>query len=163
MSPFQNMELFPLSDAGTEMCLLSWACKEEVVVRPLDSGQNWVCKFLSFYLMMETDPGEIFGCQSVTADWSLWECDTVLLGKWFLVFWRIIMPSFSESGSFFLVGLTLTWRHWNCASYNLVSHPRRLVSSQTDGISETSCFTKIQQWAVSKTMLPFVACVIILQ
>jgi hypothetical protein len=45
-----------------------------------------VCKFLSFYLMTETDPGEIFGCHSVVADSSLWECDTVLLGKWFLVF-----------------------------------------------------------------------------
>jgi len=87
MSPIQKVELFPLSDAGKEMCLLSWTCKKQLVVRPLDSGQNWVCTFLSFYLMMETDPGEIFGCHSVAADSSLWECDTVLLGKWFLVFW----------------------------------------------------------------------------
>ena len=58
--------------------------------------------------MMETDPEEIFSCHSVTADSSLWECDTVLLGKWFLAFGRIIMPSFSGSGSLFLVGLTLT-------------------------------------------------------
>jgi hypothetical protein len=163
MSPFLKMELFPLSNAGKEMCFLIWACKKQLVVRPLDSGQNWICKILSFYPMMETDPGEIFGCHSVTADSCLWECDTLLLGKWFLVFWRIIMPSYSGSGSFFWVGLTPTWKHWNCASYNLVSHPRRLDSSQTDGISETLCFKKIQQWAVSKIMLSFVACVTVLK
>jgi hypothetical protein len=40
LSPCQKVELFPLSDAGKEMCLLSWACKKQLVVRPLDSGQN---------------------------------------------------------------------------------------------------------------------------
>jgi hypothetical protein len=52
-------------------------CKKHLAVRP---------PVQSLYLLMETGPGEVFGCRSGAADSGLWECDTVLLGKWFLVF-----------------------------------------------------------------------------
>ena len=100
---------------------------------------------------------------------SLCHCWFKSLGMWHCVVGQVVSSVLKNYNAFIfrvrqflLGGLDPNIKALNRASYNLVSHPRKLDSSQTVGVSETSCFKKMQQWAVSKIMLPFVAFVLVL-
>lgn len=87
---------------------------------------------------METDPGEIFGCNSVAADSSLWECDTVLLVSSVLKNYNAFIFRVRQ---FLLGGLDPIMKALElCITQPGIAllHSRRLDSSQTDEISETS-------------------------
>lgn len=53
LSSFQKVELFPLSDGGKEMCLLSWACKKQLVVR--QATGHWPELSVQVYFFLSDD------------------------------------------------------------------------------------------------------------